>query len=118
MGKDALVFEERKRYERFAIDWLGGVPPNKYVSEEQERLIVNGVNFLLPKLKKYSEFMRLEYKTGTLLAIQIEYPADTQLVTFDLWYDPKVNGGAFGLRALREGSTIIATIIFPEEIWL
>ena len=115
-----MPFEETKHYGRFDIDWVGRVPPNEYVSEEGERLIVDGVNFLLPKLKKYSEFMRREYEAGTLLAIQIEYPADRQLVTFDLWYDPKVNGGAFGLNVLQADveKTIIATVKFPEEVWL
>lgn len=107
----------KRDYGRFVIEWLGEAPPTQWVSKEREQQIVEVINFLLPKLHKYGDFIRREWiESRTLLAMDIYWPPGTPEIEFDFWYDQT---DSFGLHIMEwADDNPIGSVIFPQDIWL
>jgi hypothetical protein len=115
-GKLLLI----KDYEKFKISWVREAPRS-----DKERLIVDTVSYLLPKLHKYRDFILRESKTGTEIEVVIWHHTDAFSLRFELGYDNV--RGVFDLRVLDTERihkfesldfTILGDVEFPEEVRL
>jgi hypothetical protein len=101
-----------KNYGKFSI-YL--VNRDKPPSQELERRLVDVVtHFMLPRCKKYKDFLLNEFQSGANTLVEIRYPSERPELTFGFWYDEVAR--TFGLDIWDdEQKNPYGSVWIPEE---